>query len=179
MTSIIHLTILELTFYSIPLQEEIVKLKKCRESLESSIREKERNEHVSIREITKLRQEVSRYIRNTSRESANLEYLKNIVLRFLFYCLTIYNLFQYDNIICCHIMISFSGICELRAVQKRNKFCWQSLLFYNLVKVNDNQSNINLYRDGFPNFYLISFNLKIWDRYLIFAWCIWIKLVVN
>ena len=62
-------------------QEELTKLKQTRETLEQSLREKERNEHVNMRELTKLKQETTRLIRNTTRESANLEYLKNIVLR--------------------------------------------------------------------------------------------------
>ena len=63
------------------IQEELSKVKKTRETQEQSLREKERNEHVYVGEIAALKQEIRRQIRNSSRESANLEYLKNIVLR--------------------------------------------------------------------------------------------------
>lgn len=65
------------------LTDELLKLKEQRDHLDQVIREKERNEHVYVTEVTNLKQEVSRLIRNTSRESANMEYLKNIVLRYL------------------------------------------------------------------------------------------------
>jgi len=63
--------------------EELVILKKQKDTLEVTIREKERNEHVYLHELNQLKNEVRRLARNNSRESANLEYLKNIVLRYL------------------------------------------------------------------------------------------------
>eukprot|EP00116_Pleurobrachia_bachei_P010657 sb/3470919/ len=65
------------------LLEDLNKMKGLRETLEQSLREKERNEHVYVGEIAKLTQENRRLTRNTSRESANMEYLKNIVVRYL------------------------------------------------------------------------------------------------
>ena len=58
-------------------------MKGLRETMEQSLREKERNEHVYVGEIAKLAQENRRLTRNTSRESANMEYLKNIIVRFV------------------------------------------------------------------------------------------------
>ena len=75
--------------YILRLQDELLKLKEQRDHLDQVIREKERNEHVYVTEVTNLKQEVSRLIRNTSRESANMEYLKNIVLRYVCVCMCV------------------------------------------------------------------------------------------
>ena len=63
------------------LQDELESVKGSKDSLELCLREKERNEHVYVNEVSELKKEIRRLIRNSSRESANLEYLKNIMLR--------------------------------------------------------------------------------------------------
>lgn len=66
---------------------EISTLRRQKHSLESSLREQQRQlvsmQECHKEEVSRLQEEVHRLQRNISRESANLEYLKNVVYRYM------------------------------------------------------------------------------------------------
>jgi len=64
-------------------QTEITELRNKNSELESLLRDEEHREEQFVEQLNTLKQEIRRLERNRSRENANLEYIKNIVLKYI------------------------------------------------------------------------------------------------
>ncbi|XP_065061205.1 GRIP and coiled-coil domain-containing protein 1-like [Rhopilema esculentum] len=65
------------------LQTEIANLRNQNSELESSLREEEHREEQFVEQMKSLKEEIRRLERNRTRETANMEYVKNIFLRYI------------------------------------------------------------------------------------------------
>lgn len=101
-------------------EAELELLRKQRSELEDTIRDVHHREEQSAEQIQLLKEEIRKLERNRSRESANLEYVKNVILRYL---LTDSDSVRQQMVAAISTILEFSPQ-ELSRVKRRSKGWW-------------------------------------------------------